>query len=158
MKYETDLSALPYRLAARRRREAGVPVEFDVLRSAEWAGVRDGEYLDIDWDYFACTEYPADSIATRIARFWDTALTASPAEVGICYSPEYSHPSRGLFSEFVTALADRLHFTVEALTPEGNGAPANRSALGGVLPDSMYRGTRRAYHRAARAAKQRGIF
>jgi hypothetical protein len=158
VKFESDLTALPHRLAVALRREEGIALEYDVVRSSEWNGLREGERLDIDWDYFACTEYPPGSIPARIDAFWQSTSPVTPDETYICYSPEYSHPSRDLFAGFVTDLAERFGATVVALEPPAAGSSANQRPVSKYLPAPMYRRARTAYHRTARALKQRGVF
>jgi len=158
VKFETDLSALPHRLAIALRTVPGIPLEYDVVCSRDWEGLREGEHLDIDWDYFASTEYPVESIPDRIAAFWQHSSEVAPGEAYICYSPEYSHPSRPLFAQFVQTMADRFGSSVVALeTPSTDSAP-NRRTIRNVVPPAVYRHARAGYHRTARALKTRGVF
>lgn len=158
VKYESDLSAVPHRLALRARRVDGFPIEHDVVRSDQWEGLRAGECLDIDWDYFASAEYPVETIGERVGRFWDRAMGETPRDVYICYSPEYSHPSRPQFGEFVAELADRLDVGVVEYRSSEIPTPPNQRPARKYVPAPVYEGARRTYHRAARALKHRGIF
>ena len=158
VKFESDLTALPHRLALTFRKSEGLPLEYDVVRSQEWTGLREGERLDIDWDYFTSTEYAFESIPDRIEAFWQSASGVVPDEAYICYSPEYAHPSRGLFAEFVQDMADRFGARVITLDPPGTKTSSNRRPIKSYVPDTLYRHARTAYHRSARALKQRGVF
>ena len=66
VKYESDPSAFIHRVALAWRGEKGMPIEWEVLPAAQWQGIKLGEILDLDWDYFAAKEYRADSIQGRI--------------------------------------------------------------------------------------------
>ncbi len=158
VKFESDLTALPHRLALALRRTEGIALDYDVVRSEEWRGLREGERLDIDWDYFASTEYPLDSIPARIEAFWQSSSAVVPDEAYICYSPEYSHPSRQLFADFVRDMADRFGSSVVVLEPPNTGSGPNRRPIASHVPEPLYRRTRRAYHRTAQALKERGVF
>ncbi len=158
VKFESDLTALPHRLALALGGAKGTPLDYEVVRSGEWDGLREGEHLDIDWDHFACTEYPLESIQDRIEAFWRTRGPAIPDQAYISYSPEYSHPSRHLFAGFVRDMADRFESNVVELAPPDTGSGPNRRPISAYLPSPLYRRARRAYHRTARILKQRGVF
>ena len=121
-------------------------------------GLQDGERLDIDWDYFSSTEYAFESIPARIEAFWQSSSGVIPDEAYVCYSPEYSHPSRRLFAEFVQEMADRFGARVIALEPPVTESSSDRRAIRSYVPDTLFRHTRTAYHRASQALKQRGVF
>lgn len=158
VKFESDLTALPHRAALAVRNVAGQPLHYEVVPARRWQGVEEDEVLDIDWDYFACLDYPTDSIPGRIASFWETDSGVIPEETYVCYSPEYSHPTRRLFDQFVRDLAGRFAATIVALDPPATNAPPNRRIISGYLPDRVYRTARSAYRRTALALKHRGLY
>lgn len=158
VKFESDVTALPHRIALALRKDEGMPLHYDVVTTADWGGLRDGEHLDIDWDYFACTEYAPESIPARIDAFLQHTSAATPEATYICYSPEYSHPSRELFAQFVSDLAARFGSIVVEREPAERAAPSNRRALSSYVPEPLYRRARTTYHRASRALKQRGVY
>ena len=158
VKLESDITALPYRLIRALRKDEGVPLTYDVVRSADWTGLRPGERLDIDWDYFASLEYDIESIPQRVERFWQDHSAVVPAEVYICYSPEYSHPTRDLFADFVADLADRFDSTVVARPAPTTEKPPNERSASRFVPASAYAAIRDGYHRLARGLKKRGIY
>lgn len=158
VKLESDLTALPHRLLLRLRGGEGIPLSYEIVTSTEWQGLREGEVLDIDWDYFTCKDYSIDSIPARIDAFWRSVGDVVPDLTYICYSPEYSHPSRELFAEFVGQLADRFGSSViEREQPIEVAGPHQRAARG-LVPDSVYELGRSAYHSASKALKHRGVF
>ncbi len=158
VKFESDLSALPHRVGRVLRRQNGIPLDYDVTRSAEWEGLREGERLDIDWDYFASLEYPIDSIPARIERFWQSQSEVIPEEASICYSPEYSHPTRELFAEFVTDLASRFGLTIVELEPPTGQLDSTQGGIRNYVPARLHELARSAYRRSLKALKYRGIY
>jgi hypothetical protein len=158
VKLESDLTALPHRLMLARRGDEGIPLAYDIVTSADWQGLRDGDVLDIDWDYFACTEYPVESIPARVDAFWNSIGDVVPELTYICYSPEYSHPSRQLFGDFVVQLADRFGSSVVEREQPADHAESNRRSGRGLVPDSVYELGRSVYRSASKALKHRGVF
>lgn len=158
VKFESDLSAIPHRLMLKYRKEPGIPLLYGVVTAARWDGLHEDEHLDIDWDHFAGTDYPIESVPDRIQAFWDRLGDVVPAQTTICYSPEYSHPSREMFEEFATTLAERFGASLVHREPPATGAGSNRRSMRSYVPDSIYETARSTYHRVSRALKHRGVF
>ena len=158
VKFESDLTALPHRASRAWRRRAGIALAYEVVHTRDWDWLDPGEVLDIDWDYFTCIDYEAASIPDRLASFWETVGDVIPQETYVCYSPEYSHPTRDLYTRFVADLAGRFAARVVALEAPVSDAPPHHREVSRYLPEPLYSGARTVYRRAARALKQRGIF
>ncbi len=157
VKYETDLTALPHRLLLSLRGERGVPIHYDVVPYDDWTGLIEGEHLDIDWDFFACAEYPADTIEGRVETFLGKQFHTIPEQVYVCYSPDYSHPSRALFERFVGDLAQLFKAEVVEFQP-GPGRPAKKTLYKEYMPSPLVRLARHIYRRANLGLKKRGIY
>ncbi|MDX1521988.1 MAG: hypothetical protein R3264_10205 [Anaerolineae bacterium] len=157
VKYESDLSALPHRALLALRRQQGIPLAYDVMPYDEWADLTEGEVLDIDWDFFACQAYPVDTIPCRVRDFLDREFPIRPKQIYACYSPDYSHPSRPQFREFVQTLARIFEaevITAQAVSPEKAANPRYRA----YLPPSIYRLVRHLYWQAGLQLRKRGIY
>ena len=120
VKYKTDLSALPYRLMHFLKREPEIPICFDVIKYENWDNLTEGEHLDIDWDFFASNERLKGDIDKQSQEFLDRRFNYIPASTYICYSPQYSYPSRREFENFVTALAEKFKAKIIAIEPLQN--------------------------------------
>lgn len=111
--YTTDLSS-PFR--GLRRSPESVPLAYQEIAFQSWAGLAEGEFLDVCWDLFACLAYPLGDLAERIAEgtesFFRRDFTAPPAGLALCYSPEYSHPTRDAFEKFAEQLAGHFGATI----------------------------------------------
>jgi hypothetical protein len=155
VKYESDLSALSHRAALALKGDNGVPYRLQVLRTKDWVDVEPGEILDIDWDYFAALEYHPESIQKRIDTFLNRRFANIPAQTIVCYSPEYSHPTRNQFKEFIQELANRFSAEVVELPK-----PARRRSQSGFksILKPIYQPARQLYHFTSRALRHRGIF
>lgn len=103
VKYETDFSALPFRLAARNH---WVPLNFDEQTFTDWEGPRPGEYLSLDWDGLAFSDYPEDRIRELMSEILDREFF--PEGIFIAHSLEYCHPDRTLFDEFIARLEEKF--------------------------------------------------
>jgi hypothetical protein len=157
VKYESDLTALPYRFTHLLGRNPGVPIGYQVIPYDSWDGLREGEFLDIDWDFFASTEYPISSIEGRIEAFLARDFPVIPEETFISYSPEYSHPTEARFRQFIEALASTYHAQVVQLSPEiALGEPFDSLGRDGRSP--LFRLARRTYHATNRELRRRGIY
>ena len=108
VKYTTDLTAQPLRLFLHWKDQNGIPIRYEVMEFSEWNGLKAGDFLDIDWDFFSSKEYPIDSIGPRIEAFLMKDFKFVPHQISVCYSPGYSHPSRELFEAFVLRLAEKF--------------------------------------------------
>ena len=156
VRFESDLSAIPHRIALARRKDPGHPLDYEVITAAGWTGLQEGELLDIDWDYFASLEYDPDTIEHRIGRFWESVGDVVPAEITICYSPEYSHDTRTRFAVFVDELADRYDAEVDHLpTPASDKRKAG--SVRSAVPSGVWSVARTAYRRTLRALKHMGL-
>lgn len=155
VKYTSDPSALIHRAALTLARKQAIPFKFEVLRTENWSDIRPGEILDIDWDYFACLDYPVDSISHRVNAFLAREFNHIPEETIVCYSPEYSHPTREQFHKFVNELATRFDAqVVEIPKPVTSKKPSRVKKL--LKP--VYQPARSLYHTAVLALRRHGIY
>ncbi len=157
VKYESDLSALPHRLTRALKRKSGIPIHYEVISYQDWDGLADGEILDIDWDFFASTEYSRDSIEHRIESFWKRNFSAKPRQIYVTYSPEYSHDTRDLFHRFVNTISDRFQGEVNYLPPDSQMAEHSNS-IGRYLPSPLFRLVRHTYHATYLGLRRKGIY
>jgi hypothetical protein len=157
VKYQSDLTALPHRWLLALRGERGAPIHYEVMPYADWTGLVGGEHLDIDWDLFACKAYPADTIQDRVEAFLGREFHAVPEQVYVCYSPDFSHPSRSQFQRFVGDLAQIFEAEVIELQPSPD-TPATRPLYKRYLPSALFRLVRRIYYNASLGLRKRGIY
>ena len=108
VKYETDLSALPFRLPGR---QGWVPLTYAEQTFADWGGPRPGEYLSIDWDGIAYVDYDEKRIRRLMSEILERDF--QPKGIYVSRSPEYSHPDKALFDEFIAELEKK--FKTEAV-------------------------------------------
>lgn len=108
VKYETDLSALPFRLPGR---PGWVPLAFTEQTFADWGGPRPGEHLCIDWDGVASIHY--DEVHSRRLMAAILDRTIQPESIFVARSPGYCHPDPTLFDAFVAGLEKK--FKTEAV-------------------------------------------
>jgi hypothetical protein len=155
VKYETDLSAQIHRVAVAVRRDKGIPLQYQVMKTEDWNDIGPGEILDIDWDYFAALEYQAESIAGRVDSFLARDFGVIPEQTIVCYSPEYSHPTRAQFQSFVNELAAR--FDAEVCEIPRPAIEKSTSLLKSTLKP-IHQPARQLYHIANLALRRRGIF
>jgi hypothetical protein len=116
VKYETDLSALPTRLAHRFGRTAEVELDYKELTFDSWTGTKNGEHLDIDWDGIAFRAYDPERIQQLTARVLDQEYLPPPC-IYVFYSPGYSYPDRKLFEKFIVGLEEKFDTTAQELPP-----------------------------------------
>ena len=157
VKYESDLTALPHRWFLALRGERGVPIHYEVMPYTDWTGLVEGEHLDIDWDFFACTEYPADTIQDRVEAFLGREFRTVPNQVYVCYSPDFSHPSRAQFQRLVSDLARLFEAEVVELQPD-TGTPTTRPYYKKYVPPALFRLARHIYYSINLGLKKRGIY
>lgn len=105
IKYASDLTAYPLRWLLSVKDRQGVPFNYDVMKPDEWKGLEAGEFLDIDWDFFACRDHPIETVESRVREFLNLEFGCVPEQISVCYSPRFSYPSRGQFQAFVQRLA-----------------------------------------------------
>lgn len=157
VKYESDLTAMPRRWFLALRGERGVPIHYEVMPYADWTGLGEGEYLDIDWDFFACTAYPAGTIQDRVEAFLARGFRTVPDQVYVCYSPDFSHPSRPQFQQFVGDLARIFGAEVIELQPSPD-TPGTRPYYKKYVPSALFRLARRIYYSASLELRKRGVY
>ena len=155
VKYHSDISAQAHRLIIGLQRVKGIPIQFEVMTSEKWDGIRPGEILDIDWDYLAGLDYTADSIPGRVDSFLSRDFGNFPDQSIVCQSPEYCHPTKQQFENFVEELAKKFDADIIQL-PEPKrleSTSAIKTALGPV-----YQPVRNIYRSACLALHRRGIY
>ncbi len=104
--YTTDLTVQPLRWWLALTKKQGLPLHYEVMEFANWDGVREGEFLNIDWDCFACNDYDKDTIGERVEAFFQRQFSSIPEQICVCYSPRYSHASPSEFQAFIQRLAN----------------------------------------------------
>lgn len=161
IKYETDLTAWPHRRRIARSGDVGIALDFEEIPFARWAGLQAGETLDIDWDFFAGLNTPVDQIDGRVQAFLNSLPSppapAAPAIIYVCYSPDFSRPTRVQFEQFVSDIAERL----EAHVVDVRSRP-RRSVKENIyrkrIPPGLYRLARAAYYTVNLALRKWGIY
>lgn len=108
VKYETDFSALPYRLLGRKQ---CMPITYAEQTFTDWNGPHPGEHLDIDWDGIAFADYDEPHIRRLMAEVLDRDF--EPESIFMARSPGYCHQDRNLFEEFIAGLEKK--FKVQAV-------------------------------------------
>ena len=152
VKYATDFSARRWRKVSA---EGSVPLKYEHTTFALWEGLQDEDWLDIDWDVFASTEYTYDSIATRANQFFKYNLRWKPQHISVCYSSGYSHPSRNEFKRFIGRIAD--YFSAEIITLPRPSRAAIQSQLS-LLPAPLHSAIRSGNRRSQRFLRRMGIY
>jgi hypothetical protein len=104
-------------MASHNTRHQGIPIHYEAISIPRWSDLIKGEYLDVDWDFFASTEYSIDSIQERVDTFLLTNFKIVPDQVYVCNSPFFSHPSRLQFRRFIGELARIFNAKVIELQP-----------------------------------------
>ncbi len=133
----------------------GIPIQYEVGRYETWTGLEKNGFLDIDWDFFACTEYPIDTIEAQVEAFIKRDFGYIPEQTSVCYSPDFSHPSREQFEFFVHSLAQMFKAKVIHLpTPQ----PEEQISYKKYIPQTFYLSLRNMYYRTNLWLKQRGIY
>jgi hypothetical protein len=103
VKYETDLTALPFLLLNKQK---WVPLSFKEQTFLDWAGQKPGEWLSIDWDGLAFVDYDKELIGRLTTEF--LAHEFQSGTVFVSHSPGYSFPDEELFEDFITALEKKI--------------------------------------------------
>ena len=103
VKYESDVTALPFLLMGR---QSWVPLTFQEQTFAEWGGPQQDEHLSIDWDGIAFVDYDKNLIRALMAEILERNFQA--LSIFVCRSPEYSHPEKSLFAEFIAGLEEKF--------------------------------------------------
>lgn len=105
--YATDLSVRLRRWRWRVKHHDPLSLDYEVTEFEDWTRLQPGEFLDIDWDFFAAKEYPIETIDSRVQSFLNMDLGCAPQHISVCYSPDFSHPTREQFEQFITQLAQK---------------------------------------------------
>jgi hypothetical protein len=103
VKYETDFSALPHRLFGWKQ---CVPLTYAEQTFSDWNGPQPGEHLDIDWDGIAFADYDEGRIRRLMAEILERDF--EPQCIFIARSPNYCHPDKSLFEEFIVGLENKF--------------------------------------------------
>jgi len=157
VKYESDLTSIPYRWLLALRGERGIAIHYEVIPEKSWSGLAEGELLDIDWDFFAHIAYPESAIQDHVESFLSVEFHVIPEQVYICYSPDFSQPSRIQYQNFVTALAKIFKAEIIPVHRDGYKA-AIQSAYNKYLPHRIFRLIRHFYYQANLSLRKRGIY
>jgi len=104
VKYETDFSALPYRLLGKKQ---CMPITYEEQTFADWNGPQPGEHLDIDWDGIAFAGYDESHIRRLMAEILERDF--EPESIFMARSPDYCHPNLKLFEEFIAGLEKKFN-------------------------------------------------
>lgn len=110
VKYETDFSALPFRLAGRK---SWMPLSYEEQTFADWEGPRADEHLSIDWDGIAFADYDQNTIRRLEAEILERDYASEI--IYVSRSPEYSHPDKALFDDFIKSLEKKFRTTARYL-------------------------------------------
>ncbi len=113
VKYETDFSAIPFLVFGRK---SWVPFSFSEHNFVDWGGSHPGEVLSIDWDAVAYVDYDESLVRRLTADILDREST--PESIFVARSPEYCHPDRALFDNFITALEKKFKTLAVYLPPK----------------------------------------
>ncbi len=161
VKYENDLSVrlLPWRYAGKG---SPVNIKYEEQAFQDWDGIREGEFLDFDWDIFACNSNDGNSIQSRVEmrlnEFFERDWRYVPAGVAICYSPQYSHQTRKQFEVFVERIADLFDATVERLPEPTTPEKRQYSIYKRYLPSAVHRSLYSMKDKLVRWFNRHGIF
>ncbi|MDD2852593.1 MAG: hypothetical protein PHY09_11955 [Desulfuromonadaceae bacterium] len=118
VKFETDFSALPYRLFGNNK---CVPVNFTEQSFDDWGGPQPGEFLDIDWDGIAFAGYDEQHIRRLMAEV--LARDFAPSCIFLARSPDYCHHDRQLYEEFIGGLEAKFNIRATRLPSVETIAP-----------------------------------
>jgi hypothetical protein len=157
VKYETDLTAIPIRMMLALSQKSGIPIHYEEVVYPDWTGLLPNEHLDIDWDFFASKMYKADTIEERVEDFLAREFQYTPTIIYVCYSPDFSHPSRDQFHRFISDLA----MMFEAEVYELPMYPQNSETIPvykKYLPDTLFRLARHLYYNIGLGLRKRGIY
>jgi hypothetical protein len=157
VKLATDLTASWAKRRLRRQGQAGIPFVYEAMTLAEWGGPEPHEFLDIDWDVFACNMSPLGTVRERADAFLQRSFAHRPEHVALCYSPGYSHPTRDEFEAFGERLAHKFEARIERL-PSPPPAPVSAGSFKMGMPYPMYRRVRSTYFQSVRWLRYRGIY
>ena len=157
VKYESDITATPYRLLQALRGDPGIPIHYESLLDVSWTDLMEDEYLDIDWDFFASIVYPEDTIQARVDAFLMKEFHVVPGQIYVCYSPDFSHPSRNQFHSFVTDLSHLFKAQIVELQ-RCRDVPATQPFYRKYIPIPLFRATRQIYYKMCLSLRKWGIY
>jgi len=157
VKYETDLTGYLLHWLLVIRGQTGIPIQYDVMHFKDWRGLEQGDFLDIDWDFFACVDYPIETIEQQVETFFSVISGYAPKQVSVCYSPNYSHPSRAQFEAFVHRLARVFRSEIIRL-PHPTRPQEEQSRRERFVPKSIYGFARNQYYRTNLWLRKQGIY
>jgi hypothetical protein len=121
VKYETDFTALPFRLVGGK---SWLPLTYKEQTFADWDGPQQGEHLSLDWDGIAFADYDENHIRRLMAEIIEREFV--PESIFVCRSPEYSHPDKALFDEFISDFEEKFK-TPAVYLPLKQHSPLNPS-------------------------------
>lgn len=157
VKYESDLTALPYRFILCLRGQRGIPIQFESMVAERWTGLDQDEFLDIDWDFFAPVGSSLKAIRSRVEDFLQTEFKYVPEQIYVCYSPQFSQPSRMEFQGFITDLAEL--FEAEVIHQPYHGDTAvTQPGYKKYVPAPFFRLLRYIYYKVNLSFRKWGIY
>lgn len=137
--------------------EPSVPLIYEELTFPEWIDLEPDEFLDIDWDVFACKDYPVGDHQQRLEVFRQRKFSHTPKYIALCYSSDYSHDTREEFEEFIVYLRNLFNSRIVRLPPPPpRSLPISLVKTGILRP--LYRATRKGYFGGLRWLRYRGIY
>ncbi len=144
VKYETDFTSLPFRLANGKQ---WVQISYEELTFADWDGPEQAEHLSIDWDAIAHVDYDENRTRRLMAGLLERQY--QPQSIFVCRSPQYSHPDTSKFAEFIAELERKFQTEAQYL-PLKQQPP--------LQPALLWRLYHRMEYRALRLMRKRGIY
>lgn len=135
----------------------GQPVYYDVMQFRDWNGLEPDEFLDIDWDFFACVDYPINTIDKQVEAFFSMELGSMPKQISACYSPNFSHPSRPQFGSFVDSLSKICQAKIIRL-PHSAPLQQVQPVYKKYIPKSLYSLAYDIYYRINLRLRKKGIY
>ncbi|NEO73723.1 UPF0489 family protein [Moorena sp. SIO3H5] len=155
VKYESDWSVQLTRWRLAQQGQVGIPLTYEVMTFPEWSGLEAGEFLDIDWDVFACKEYPAETVEARIEAFFERNFTCVPEQISVCYSPRFSHQTQPQFERTIQRLAGMFQAKIERLPAPPPPPPKTYKKF---LPPIFYDTLRTGYYQSQLWLRHQGIY
>lgn len=106
--FESDpLMRLPW-VRNRHRKLERFPFSYERVRFDQWAGMKEGQHLSLDWDFFAFVFKDKTGIDDETEAFLARPWEVVPPVTYVCYSHPFVHPSSLKFTAFTEALARRF--------------------------------------------------
>jgi hypothetical protein len=124
--YTSDLSVQPLWWLLQLKGEPGIPLDYEVMEFDQWQGLKQGEFLNIDWDCFASDNYLLETVDRRVESFFSRDFPYIPEQTCVCYSPKYSLATRDKFEDFIKRLSQlfeaKILYTPKPIKSEVNKA------------------------------------